>query len=61
MRKRRNRPLFLIDIAVPRDLDPKLNDLANVYLYGIDDLNNVVDINKTERDKEAVQAERIVS
>ena len=61
MRKRRNRPLFLIDIAVPRDLDPKLNDLANVYLYGIDDLNNVVDINKTERDKEAVQAERIVT
>jgi glutamyl-tRNA reductase len=61
MRKRRNRPLFLIDIAVPRDLDPKLNDLANVYLYGIDDLNNVVDINKGERDKEAVQAERIVT
>jgi glutamyl-tRNA reductase len=61
MRKRRNRPLFLIDIAVPRDLDPKLNDLANVYLYGIDDLNNVVDINKAERDKEAVQAERIVT
>ena len=61
MRKRRNQPIFLIDIAVPRDLDPKLNDLANVYLYGIDDLNNVVDINKAERDKEAVQAERIVT
>ena len=61
MRKRRNRPLFLIDIAVPRDLDPKLNDLENVYLYGIDDLNNIVDINKAERDKEAVRAERIVT
>jgi glutamyl-tRNA reductase len=61
MRQRRNRPLFLIDIAVPRDLDPKLNDLENVYLYGIDDLNQVVDINKAERDKEALQAERIVS
>ncbi len=61
MRQRRNRPLFLIDIAVPRDLDPKLNDLDNVYLYGIDDLNNVVDINKSERDKEAVHAERIVT
>ena len=61
MRQRRNRPLFLIDIAVPRDLDPKLNDLDNVYLYGIDDLNNIVDINKAERDKEAVQAERIVT
>ena len=61
MRQRRQRPLFLIDIAVPRDLDPKLNDLENVYLYGIDDLNNVVDINKAERDKEAVRAERIVT
>ena len=46
MKKRKRRPMFLIDIAVPRDLDPKLNDLENVYLYGIDDLNNVVDINK---------------
>lgn len=61
MRKRRNSPLFLIDIAVPRDLDPGLNDLDNVYLYGIDDLNNVVEINKSERDREAVRAERIVS
>ena len=61
MRQRRNRSLFLIDIAVPRDLDPKLNDLDNVYLFGIDDLNNVVDINKAERDKEAVHAERIVT
>ncbi len=61
MRKRRNRPLFLIDIAVPRDLDPGLNDLDNVYLYGIDDLQNVVEINKSERDREAVRAERIVT
>jgi glutamyl-tRNA reductase len=61
MRQRRNSPLLLIDIAVPRDLDPKLNDLENVYLYSIDDLHQVVDINKAERDKEALQAERIVS
>ena len=61
MKQRRNRPLFLIDIAVPRDLDPELNDLDNVYLYGIDDLSNVVDINKSERDKEAVRAGRIVT
>jgi glutamyl-tRNA reductase len=60
MKARRNSPLFLIDIAVPRDLDPALNDLDNVYLYGIDDLNNVVDLNRAERDKEAVRAERIV-
>jgi len=60
MRNRRNKPLFFIDIAVPRDLDPALNDLANVYLYDIDDLNNVVELNKAERDKEAVKASRIV-
>ncbi len=60
MRARMNRPLFFIDIAVPRDLDPQLNDLENVYLYDIDDLSNVVQINKSERDKEAVMAARIV-
>ena len=60
MRERRNRPLFFIDIAVPRDLDPAINDLDNVYLYDIDDLHNVVEMNKSERDKEAVKAHRII-
>jgi glutamyl-tRNA reductase len=60
MRARRNEPIFFIDIAVPRDLDQDLNDLDNVYLYDIDDLHNVVEINKSERDKEAVKARRIV-
>ena len=61
MRERRNRPLFFIDIAVPRDLDPAINDLDNVYLYDIDDLNNVVEMNKSERDKEALKAQRIIA
>lgn len=61
MRQRHNRPLFLIDIAVPRDLDPELNDLDNVYLYDIDDLQQVVDVNKAERDKEAARGENIVA
>jgi glutamyl-tRNA reductase len=61
MNQRMNRPLFLIDIAVPRDLDEKLNKLDNVYLYDIDDLTHVVDINKSERDKEAGRGERIVA
>ncbi len=60
MRKRRYQPLFFIDIAVPRDLDPAINEIDNVYLYDIDDLNNVVEMNRAERDREAVKATRIV-
>ena len=60
MRVRRNRPLFFIDIAVPRDLDPELNEIDNVFLYDIDDLSQVVEMNRSEREKEAVKAARIV-
>jgi glutamyl-tRNA reductase len=60
MRVRRNKPLFFIDIAVPRDLDPGLNDLDNVFLYDIDDLTSVVELNKSVREKEAIKAGRIV-
>lgn len=60
MRRRRNQPLFFIDIAVPRDLDPTINELDNVYLYDIDDLKNVVEMNREQRDKEAIKARRIV-
>ena len=61
MRGRRNRPLFFIDIAVPRDLDPAINELDNVYLYDIDDLQDVVKLNQEERRREAVKAERIIA
>jgi glutamyl-tRNA reductase len=60
LRKRRNRPLFFIDIAVPRDVQPEVNDLDNVYVYDIDDLKGVVQLNKAQRIQEAVKAERIV-
>ncbi len=60
MRIRRNRPLFFIDIAVPRDLDPQLNEIENVFLYDIDDLSQVVEMNRSGREKEAAKAERIV-
>lgn len=60
MKVRRNRPLFFIDIAVPRDLDPLLNDIDNVFLYDIDDLSQVVEMNRSEREKEALKAQRIV-
>jgi len=60
LRKRKNRPLFFIDIAVPRDIDPKINRLDNVYLYDIDDLKEVVKKNMERRKDEAIKAERIV-
>lgn len=60
MRRRRNRPLFFIDTAVPRDVEPRVNDLGNVYVYDIDDLKGVVEMNLEQRQQEAVKAERIV-
>jgi len=61
MRRRKQRPLFLIDIAVPRDLDPAINELDNVYLYNIDDLQEVVEQNWQARRQEAARAERLVA
>ena len=52
-KQRRGRPLFMVDIAVPRDLDPQLDELESVFLYDIDDLQGVVDANLAEREKAA--------
>ena len=60
IRKRRNRPFFFIDIAVPRDIDPRVNRLTNSYVYDIDDLQGVVDDNIEDRQHEAIKGERIV-
>ena len=60
MRSRRNRPLFFIDIAVPRDIDPDINRMPNSYVYDIDDLTGIVEENIVERNKEAMKGERIV-
>lgn len=56
----RKRPLFLIDIAVPRDIDPGVREVRNVFLYDLDDLKSVADANIRERLKEAAAAEEIV-
>jgi glutamyl-tRNA reductase len=57
---RRGRPLFLIDIAVPRDVDPDVGRLAGVFLYDIDDIKSVAEANLRERKKEAAAAEAIL-
>jgi glutamyl-tRNA reductase len=58
---RRNRPMFLIDIAVPRNIEPSVNEIDNVFLYDIDDLQEVVNANLRERMKEAEHAEALVA
>jgi glutamyl-tRNA reductase len=60
MRERKQKPIFFIDIAVPRDIDPSVNDVENVYLYDLDDLQEVVNANIQGREKEAQKAEAIV-
>jgi glutamyl-tRNA reductase len=61
MEKRHNRPAFFIDIAVPRDIDPGVNDVYNAFLYDIDDLNEVARENAASREKEARKAEHIIT
>ncbi|MFZ5817973.1 MAG: glutamyl-tRNA reductase [Bacillota bacterium] len=60
-RARRGRPIFLFDIAVPRDLDPEINKVEGAFLYDIDDLQAVVNANLAERVSEARQVERIIA
>jgi glutamyl-tRNA reductase len=57
---RRGRPLFFIDISVPRNVDPAVNDLENVFVYDVDDLRSVVEANLRERKRQAQQAESLV-
>jgi glutamyl-tRNA reductase len=60
MKKRRNRPLFFIDIAVPRDVEPGVNHIENVYLYDIDDLRELSQKHLSDRHKESQKAHAIV-
>ena len=61
LQERKRSPMFLIDLGVPRNFDPRLNNLDNVFLYDIDDLEQVVEDHKGERQVEAVKAEAIVA
>ncbi len=58
--RRKNRPMFFIDIAVPRDVDPEMNKLDGIFVYDIDDLQQAVSSNVSDRRKEAARAEEII-
>jgi glutamyl-tRNA reductase len=61
LQRRRNRPMFFIDIAVPRDVDPRMNEVEGCFVYDIDDLQQVAAANLADRSREAEAAETIVS
>ncbi|MEM1230001.1 MAG: glutamyl-tRNA reductase [Pseudomonadota bacterium] len=61
IRTRRRKPMFMVDIAVPRDIEPEVGDLPDVYLYGIDDLTAVIDASTRSRQEAAAAAEELVA
>jgi glutamyl-tRNA reductase len=61
LKERRNKPIFMIDISNPRNIDPEVDKVDNVYLYDIDDLQSKVDVNAESRSKEAEKAEELVT
>jgi glutamyl-tRNA reductase len=60
IRSRRHRPMFMVDIAVPRDIEPEVAELRDVYLYSIDDLTEIIEANVTERRRAAESAEEMI-
>jgi len=60
LKKRKHRPIFMVDIAVPRDIEPEVGELSDVYLYTVDDLKSVIDESLRSRQAAAVQAEEII-
>lgn len=61
IRKRRHRPMFMVDIAVPRDIEPEVAELEDIYLYTVDDLQEVISENMASRQAAAEQAEQIIA
>lgn len=60
LRARRHRPMFLVDLAVPRDIEPEVGGLSDVYLYTVDDLQGVIEANRQTRIEAAAEAEKII-
>ena len=61
LKKRKNRPMFMVDIAVPRDIEPGVCNMDNVYLYTVDDLQEIIESNKQSRQNAALEAEEIIN
>lgn len=60
LKRRKHRPMFMVDLAVPRDIEPEVSDLADVYLYTVDDLEDVIEENRRSRQQAAGEAEQII-
>lgn len=60
LKKRRNKPIFMVDIAVPRDIEPSVGDFSDTYLYTVDDLQEIIEENKRSRKDAALEAEEII-
>ena len=60
LKQRKHRPIFMVDIAVPRDIEPEVGDLDDVYLYTVDDLHEVIEEGRHSREEAAKQAEEII-
>ena len=61
LKRRRHRPIFMVDLAVPRDIESQVGDLEDIYLYTVDDLKNVVDENMRNRELAAIAAQEIIN
>ncbi|MEM6545937.1 MAG: glutamyl-tRNA reductase, partial [Pseudomonadota bacterium] len=61
VKKRRHRPMLMVDIAVPRDIEPQVSDLRDIYLYSVDDLTQIVDTNIRARQSEVRKADEIIA
>ena len=61
LKKRKHKPMFMVDIAVPRDIEPEVGQLDDIYLYTVDDLKSVIEVNRRQREDAANQAETIIN
>ncbi len=60
LKERKHKPIFMVDLAVPRDIEPEVAKLSDIYLYTVDDLQNVIELNLQSRQEAATQAEEII-